>query len=98
MRRTQWLPSTQIAAGDEWLRVSDVSLPTKRAYAAAHGYRVVEYVFDDVDGLPQCCADSDSFACTVGNVKYKYCSLRDANRRLLFTFFIFNGMRTTSTH
>lgn len=68
----------QVAAGDEFVSVSDLTLPGKSAWASAHGYRVLNYVFDDLESLPQCCADVDSFACSLTNVQIKYCVTLDA--------------------
>ena len=68
----------QVAAGDEYVAVSDLTLPGKTAWAEAHGYSVLNYVFDSTDELPQCCADRDSFACTLTNVQIKYCATYDA--------------------
>ena len=68
----------QVAAGDEYVAVSDLTLPGKTAWAEAHGYSVLNYVFDSTDELPQCCEDRDSFACTLTNVQIKYCATYDA--------------------
>ena len=62
-----------VAAGDTFLEVSKYTLPSKVAYAEKYGYRVLHYA-----ATPTCCNDIDSYACTLANVQYKYCALRDA--------------------
>ena len=62
-----------VAAGDTFLEVSKYTLPSKLAYANKYGYRVLHYA-----ATPTCCNDIDSYACTLANVQYKYCALRDA--------------------
>jgi len=64
---------TQVAAGDEFLAVSDYTLPSKQAYADAHGYRILHYA-----DAPTCCDESTSYACSLTNVAYKYCAFKDA--------------------
>ena len=62
-----------VAAGDEFLDVSEYTYPSKVAYADAHGYRLLHYA-----DAPTCCDAVDSYACTLTNVAYKYCAIQDA--------------------